>query len=314
MLAPSGVPGTAWFASTYIRPEETLMPCLRASAIALAAISFAVLPLAARADADWQKTYSISGKPSLVFSTGDTSAEVRSCGDCREIRIRVQWNERRASDYNLSEFQSGNTVNFQLHEKPGLGFHMQFGNHRGPHVTFETPAALDLEARTGDGSLSVNGVGGDLQLRTSDGSLDVSDVTGALRITASDGSIHVRNASGTLESHSSDGSVHIDGRFTGVNVRISDGSLELDLNQGSQLATASSVEASDGRVAIRVPKDLAADLDIHTGDGHISCDLPLVMNGYNSRGGGHQVRGRLNAGGPSLTIHTQDGNVTITSL
>lgn len=290
------------------------MPSLRVFAVALAAVSFAALPVAGRAEADWQKTYPVSGKPSLVFSTGDSSAEVRSCGECREIRIRVEWNERRASDYTITEFQSGNTVNFQLKEKPGFGFHIEVGNRRGPHVTLETPAALDLQGRTGDGSLSVNGVGGELELRTSDGSLEVGDVSGALRITASDGSIRVHNASGTVESHSSDGSVHIDGRFTGVQVRVSDGSLELDLNPGSQLATASSVEASDGRVTIRVAKDLAADLDIHTGDGHISCDLPLTMNGYDSRGGGHQMRGRLNAGGPPLTIRAHDGNVTITSI
>lgn len=290
------------------------MPSLRASAIALAVITLAALPTIARADADWQKAYPVSGKPSLTFATGDTSAEVRSCGDCRQISIRVEWNDRHASDYNLSEFQSGNTVNFQLHEKSGFGIHFQFGNRHSPHVTFETPAALDLEARTGDGSLSVTGVQGALQLHTSDGAMDVSDVSGSLRIEASDGSIHVRNASGTLESHSSDGSVRIDGRFTGVQVRTSDGSLELNLNDGSQLTTASSVEASDGRVVIHVPKNLAADLEIRTGDGHINCDLPLVMNGYDSRGEGHQIRGRLNAGGPPFTIHTHDGNVTITSL
>lgn len=290
------------------------MRSVRLFAVALAVLAVAAIPAIARADSDWQKTYPISGKPSLTFSTGDTSAEVHSCGDCTEIRIRVEWNDRHASDYNLSEFQSSGHVNFELHEKPGLGFHIQIGNRHSPHVTFETPASVDLEARTGDGSLKVSGVQGDLQLRTSDGSMDVSDVGGALRLQASDGSIRVHNATGTLESHSSDGSVHIDGRFTGVQVRTSDGSLELNLNEGSQLTTASSVEASDGRVTVRVPRNLAADLEIHTGDGHFDCDLPLVMNGYNSRGGGHDLRGRLNAGGVPFTIHTHDGNVTVTSI
>lgn len=290
------------------------MPHLRPAVLSFAAVAFLVASTSARADTDWQKTYPISGKPSLTFTTGDSSAEVHSCGDCEEIRIRVQWNDRRASDYTISEFQSGGHVNFELKEKMGLGFHVTFGNRHEPHVTFETPATLELEARTGDGSLKVYGVQGDLQLRTSDGSLDVADVGGALRITASDGSIHVHNATGTLESHSSDGSVHIDGKFSGIQVRTSDGSLELSLADGSQLTTASSIEASDGRVTIRLPRSLAADLEVHTGDGHIDCDLPLVMNGYNSRGSGHEIRGRLNAGGVPLTIHTHDGNVTIASL
>lgn len=289
------------------------MRSVRLFATALAAVTFAALPAFARADTDWQKTYPISGKASLTFSTGDASSEVRSCGDCREIRVQVQWNDRRASDYTVSEFQSGSHVNFELHEKSGFGFHIQFGNRRSPHVTFETPAALDLEGKTADGSLSVSGVQGELELHTSDGSLSASDVSGALRITASDGSIRIHNATGTLESHSSDGSVHIDGRFSSVQVRTSDGSLELNLNEGSRLTTASSVEASDGSVIVRLPKNLAADLDLHTGDGHLQCDLPLVMSGYNSREG-HEIHGRLNAGGPPLTIHTHDGNVTVTSI
>jgi hypothetical protein len=141
----------------------------------------------------------------------------------------------------------------------------------------------------------------------------VSDVSGAVRLVASDGSIRIHNVSGTLESRSSDGRVTIDGKLSGVQVHTSDGSLDLTLAEGSQLTTSSRVEASDGRVTIRLPKTLAADLDIHTGDGHIDCQLPLTMSGYNS-GGGHNIRGRLNSGGTPLTIHTSDGNVSIATL
>jgi len=119
--------------------------------------------------------------------------------------------------------------------------------------------------------------------------------------------------SGTLESRSSDGHVSIDGKLSGVQVHTSDGGLELTLSEGSQLTASSRVEASDGSVKIRVPRSLAADVDIHTGDGHIDCQLPLTLNGYNS-GGGHNIRGKLNNGGMPLTIHTSDGSVSIAAL
>jgi hypothetical protein len=55
------------------------------------------------------------------------------------------------------------------------------------------------------------------------------------------------------------------------------------------------------------------DLDVHTSDGQINCALPLTMEGYNSaHSSGHTLRGHLNGGGVPLTIHTSDGNVTIT--
>ena len=286
------------------------MRSLRLLAFAVPALALAAASAVLAAESDWQKSYPVSGKPSLTVSTGDASTEVRSCG-CREVRIRVEWNDRHLNDYTINEFQSGDHVNFELKEKQHFGIHV--GMHREPHVTVETPAELDLEARTSDGSLKVNGVNGSIALHTSDGAVDVSDVSGAVRLVASDGSIRIHNVSGTLESKSSDGRVTIDGKLSGVQVHTSDGSLDLTLEEGSQLTTSSRVEASDGQVKIRLPKTLAADLDIHTGDGHIDCQLPLTMNGYNSAGG-HNIRGKLNSGGTPLTIHTSDGNVTIATL
>lgn len=287
----------------FMRLFASVIPTL--TLIAFAAFS-------ASAESDWQKSYPVSARPSLSVTTGDSSVDVHPCGGCREIKIRVQWNDRHPGDYTLSEFQAADHVNFELKEKQRMGFHVTMG-HREPQVIVETPAQLDLEARTSDGGLKVYGLNGTVALRTSDGSVDVSDVSGSVRLVASDGSIRIHNLTGTLESRSSDGNVRIDGKLSGVQVHTSDGALELSLAEGSQLATSSRIEASDGNVKIRLPRTLAADVDIHTGDGHIDCQLPLTMSGYNS-GGGHNMRGRLNAGGTPLTIHTGDGSVTIAAL
>ncbi len=287
------------------------MRFLRLLAFAVPFVLAVSAPSPARAEADWQKSYPVSAKPSLTVSTGDASMEVRSCG-CREIHIRVEWNDRRPDDYTITEFQTGDHVNFELKEKAHFGIRISMGHHE-PHVWVETPAELDLEARTSDGGLKVYGVSGTIALHTSDGAVEVSDVSGAVRLVASDGSIRVHNVTGTLESKSSDGHVSIDGKLTAVQVHTSDGALELTLAEGSQLTTSSRIEASDGSVKIRLPRTLAADVDIHTGDGHIDCQLPLTMSGYNS-GGGHNLRGRLNAGGTPLAIHTGDGSVTIAAL
>jgi hypothetical protein len=68
-------------------------------------------------------------------------------------------------------------------------------------------------------------------------------------------------------------------------------------------------------VTIRVPQNFAADLNVHTSDGHVDCALPLTMDHYQSSGNqGHELRGKLNGGGTPLTIHTSDGNVKIEYL
>jgi hypothetical protein len=264
---------------------------------------------------DWQKSYPISGKASLTIATGDAGVELRSCGECREVRVRVEWRDRKPSTFVLTESQTGDHVSFELKEKLHVSVHVVIGDWHGPSVIVETPSLLDLEARTSDGGLKVSGVQGSLQLHTSDGKVDVEDVGGSLRLTASDGSIRIHNVTGTLESRSSDGHVTVDGRFTAVQVHTSDGNLDLTLNEGTQLSGLSRIESSDGRVSVRLPRALAADLDVHTSDGRINCSLPLTMEGYNSdRSSGHDLRGHLNAGGAELAIHTSDGSVTIAAL
>jgi DUF4097 and DUF4098 domain-containing protein YvlB len=264
---------------------------------------------------DWQKSYPVTGKASLTVVTGDASLEVRSCGACSQVRVRVDWMDRKPSEFVLSEFQSGNHVNFELKEKPRLGIHFTMGNWHEPQVRVETPEKLDLEARTSDGGLKVSGVQGSLELHTSDGGVEAENLAGSLRLAAGDGSIRIHNLAGSLELRSSDGNATIDGRLSAVQIHTSDGNLDLTLNEGSQLAAPSRVESSDGKVTMRVARTLAANLEVETSDGQINCSLPLTMEGYNSsHSSGHNLRGRLNAGGVALAIHTSDGNVTISAL
>ncbi|MGD0737457.1 MAG: DUF4097 family beta strand repeat-containing protein [Terracidiphilus sp.] len=290
--------------------RKLLLVGMMVPAMALAVGVFA--PARAAAE-DWQKTYPIAGKASLNISTGDASLELRGCADCHAIKVVLDWRDRKPSDFVLEESQSGDHVSFELKEKTHIGIHISMGNFHEPHVTVETPAALDLDAKTSDGSVKVAGVDGYLQLHTSDGSVDIEDVGGALRLSASDGGIRIHNVRGTLESRSSDGRATIDGRFTNLQVHTSDGNMDLTIDEGSQLTGSSRIESSDGKVALHLPKTLAADLDVHTSDGKINCDLPLRMDNYNSNGGsGHHLNGHLNAGGAPLSIHTSDGSVTIT--
>jgi DUF4097 and DUF4098 domain-containing protein YvlB len=268
----------------------------------------------ARAGAeDWQKSYAIAGKASLSLNTGDVPIELHGCADCHAVKIDVDWKDRKPSDFILKESQAGDMVIFELSEKAQFGIHFTVKNWHAPHVTVETPAALNLEAKTSDGAVKVSGVQGDVHLHTSDGAVEISDVSGSLHLVASDGAITIHNVTGTLDSRSSDGRATIDGQFSELHIHTSDGNLELTVGEGSKLVTASRIESSDGKVALHLPRTLAADLEIRTGDGKINCDLPLSMDGFNSSGdSGHHLRGRLNGGGVPLNIHTSDGSVTIT--
>jgi hypothetical protein len=101
------------------------------------------------------------------------------------------------------------------------------------------------------------------------------------------------------------------GRFDNVQLRTQDGSVEFAAARGSRMQSDWRVQTGDGSVHANLPPDLAADLELRTGDGHIRLDLPLTVSGVESE---HEVRGKLNGGGPLLTVRTGDGSITVGSI
>jgi hypothetical protein len=280
------------------------------------ALSTLLLPesiAAAQSDTTWDKSYPVSGEPTLFLITGDSHLNIHACTSCQAIHIHVTAENTSLSRYNIEENQGGNTVHFSLKEKPHAGIHMNW--HTSVHVDVETPSNLTLDARSADGNLTAADLHGDLTIHTSDGNQELTGVSGNLKLHSSDGRLHVRSASGTLEARSSDGGQDIAGSFTSLQLHSSDGSIVLELAEGSRLSADSRIESSDGSVTVRVPKNFPAELEVSSSDGNIQSTLPLVVEGYNSKGNsGHNIRGKFNGGGSLLTIHTSDGSVQLTTL
>jgi Putative adhesin len=282
--------------------------------LALSTLLLSAAAACAQSDTAWDKSYPVTGEPSLFLSTGDSHLNIHPCAGCQTVRIHVNAENTSLSRYVLEETQSGNTIHFSLKEKPHMGVHINW-HPSSVRVDVETPAKLTLDARCADGTLTAADLHGDLTIHTSDGSQELTGLTGNLKLHSSDGSLRVRNASGTLEARSSDGSQDIAGSFTSLQLHSSDGSITLELADGSHLSSDSRIESSDGSVTLRLPKSFPAELAVSTSDGSIQSTLPLVVDGYNSKGNsGHNIRGKFNGGGSLLTIHTSDGSVRLATL
>ena len=282
--------------------------------LALSTLVLSAAAAAAQSDTTWDKSYPVSGQPSLFLTTGDSHLNIHACAGCQAVHIHVTAENTSLSRYTLEENQSGNTVHFSLKEKPHMGLHINV-HSSSVHVDVETPANLTLDARSADGNLTAADLHGDLTIHTSDGSQELTGISGNLKLHSSDGQLRVRNASGTLETRGSDGNQEISGSFTSLQLHSSDGSITIELAEGSHLSSDSRIESSDGSVTVRLPKSFPADLAVSTSDGNIQSTLPLVVEGYNSKGNsGHTIRGKFNGGGSLLTIHTSDGSVHLTTL
>lgn len=279
------------------------------------AVAFALFALAsssALAQGNWDKTYNVSSKPSLQLELDDAAVRVQSCGGCRAVHIHVDWKGQDQSRWRVTEMQGGNGIHFELKHRQEVNSLFGRGWHgRSPEVTVESPAEIDLTARTGDGGVTVSGLRGALDLRTGDGGIQTDGTAGPLRVHTGDGGVQVHRAEGTLNASTGDGSMTLEGRFSQVEAHTGDGSMNVSLLPGSQLQGASSITTGDGSVSVRLPRDLRADLQASSGDGRISNNLPFAAGTGNDA---HHVHGQINGGGPTLRVTTGDGSISLSGI
>jgi DUF4097 and DUF4098 domain-containing protein YvlB len=176
---------------------------------------------------------------------------------------------------------------------PHHSFSLNFGQRSAIQVELRVPRELQSDIRTGDGSIIVENLKGETRLSTGDGRIEATSVDGA------------------LDAQTGDGRITIRGRFDLLKVHTGDGSIEAEINNGSRMTSEWSIRTGDGHVTLRLPATLSADLDVHTGDGHIQSDLPVAVSGSRTE---HELRGKLNTGGPPLIVRTNDGSIRLEKM
>lgn len=255
--------------------------------ILVVATAFAAITSLAHAD-EWKKTFSTAGRPEVRINTNEASIEVRAT-DRKNIEIRVITKGFNIpGKLRITDTQSGNTISVEVH-RPSHGLHINW-SYTGTRIEVEVPREANLDLHSGDGHISVNDVKGDLRLDTGDGHIDANRL---------DGKLHARTG---------DGHMSIDGRFDDLDLRTSDGHIDATVNPGSVMSNAWSVQTGDGRVDLRLPETMNADIDLHTGDGRVVVDLPLTVSGEM---GHSDIHGKLNAGGAEFRVRTGDGSIRI---
>ena len=263
-----------------------------------------------------EKRYSVTGTPELRLTTFDGSIEIQAW-DKPEVAIDIEKRgpTKEAVDaLEIKSTQSGNRIELEV-KRPreesfsGFGFH----HSASARLIVSVPRDVNVFARSGDGSIRVEGVSGRLELRTGDGGIRASDVSGELILNTGDGSITVDGARGRLELDTGDGGVNVAGRLTSVKLHTGDGSIVYRADAGTEMSDNWEITTGDGGVTLYLPTGFGAELDAHTGDGSIRNDLDVsrTIDPENHDEARRTLRGRLGTGGMQIKVRTGDGSIRL---
>jgi hypothetical protein len=255
--------------------------------LSLLALAFAaVSALPAHAD-EWSKTYNVSGKPELRVETSDADIRLTTWSqNTIEAKVITSHYNIGEGGIHIEEHQTGDAVEIDVrypHHSVNMGWHSN-----KVEILIQMPREGNVNLHTGDGKIDIAGLKGEMELKSGDGSENIDGVEGRLHASTGDGSIQAN------------------GRFDALELKTGDGRVNVRAGAGSSLNTGWRLETGDGSVSLEVPGDLAANVDLHTNDGHIDLDMPVTTEGKVER---NELHGKLNGGGSPLTIRTGDGSI-----
>jgi hypothetical protein len=215
--------------------------------------------------------------------------------------LQVEFRLMVPKQYNLDLNTSGGSIdvddlNGEVRVKTSGGS-LTLGRIEGP-----------VNAETSGGSVDLRQAKGKLVARTSGGGITVGEVSGDVDVETSGGSIEVDGAAGNLRAHTSGGGVTLRGLQGNVDASTSGGSMEAEILK--QLDAPCELSTSGGGILIYLGRDLKADIDAYTSGGEVDCDLPVTIQGKFGEG---KLRGKLNGGGPLLTLRTSGGDIELRS-
>jgi DUF4097 and DUF4098 domain-containing protein YvlB len=242
-----------------------------------------------------EKHFAVTGKPDILLATFDGSIEIRPW-DKTDVQVVI---EKRGHDKDATDAievkseQHGDRIEITVTEPKRDRSHFNFHfNNRSAKLIVSVPAASDITAKSGDGSIDIERVAGHVQLRSGDGS------------------IRGRMLGGDVDANTGDGSIQLDGKLTSVRVHTGDGSVTIHAEPGSSPGSDWDIVTGDGSVTLEVPAGFGAELDAHTGDGGIHM-RDLTLSNVTGNIGKNSLRGRLGDGGRALRVRTGDGSITL---
>ncbi len=189
------------------------------------------------------RSFAVSGTPRIKVDNFEGSITVRAWDQQQVsfVAVKQAIDKQAMSDIRLQAEQQGANV-FVTTKFSGPERKMKLGGNtafsKGAYVELEinVPRDADLSLFTGDGPLSITGVGGEVSLRTGDGTIDVRDGRGRVSANTNDGLIRILNFDGEAEATDmGDGGVNAEGRFAKLSATSGGGPISLSLPAGSNV-------------------------------------------------------------------------------
>ena len=270
--------------------------------LTIAALALAAVPALAT-EATFERTLTVSGHVELTAGTGSGNIHItQGAGNQVHIfgRVKSGWG---GSDEKVREIaanppidQTGNIVRIGQRQE----------NLHNISIDYEIQAPADsyLDASSGSGNVTDEGVGENTKLSTGSGNIHATGLKGSFSVGTGSGNVYAEQAAaGDAKAETGSGSIELKNVHGALKAETGSGNIKI----AGTPATGWKLETGSGNVELWVG-DAPLTLDAESGSGSIHSDREMLTQGSTDR---HHVTGKLNGGGPTVRIETGSGDIRI---
>jgi hypothetical protein len=270
--------------------------------LATAALALAAIPALAT-EQTFERNISVNGRVELSVATGSGNIHLtRGSGSQLHIvgHVHSNWG---GSDEKVREIASNPPI-----EQTGniVRIGMRHENLHNISIDYEVEAPADayLEAGSGSGNVTDDGVGANAKLNTGSGNIHATGLQGGFTVNTGSGDVYVEGTStGDVKAETGSGNIELKNVNGGLHAQTGSGDIKASGSASSEwkLGTGSgSIELWPGSAGLT--------LDASTGSGKITSDREMTVQGSFDR---HHMTGKINGGGSTVRVETGSGDIRI---
>jgi len=305
-----------------------LSSMIRSRRVAVLAVVLTALPGFASVVGTFDRSYQVNGPVDLevLSRSGDITVHNGAPGTVSihgKIHVGDSWfgGDHKADAQSI---QSNPPI-----RQDGNSIRIDYVNINNVSIDYEVtvPENTAIRAHTGSGDQNVEGLKGGIDLESGSGDMKLARLTGEMHFQTGSGNVRGHDLSGPLRAKAGSGDIEIEETGQGdVEIRTGSGNITVKgINGGFHAEAGSgdirgqgsprnlwSVRTGSGNVTLQLPSDAAFDVDLSSNSGSVTTNHPVTTTVQGRVEESHKsVIGKVNGGGPTVSVHTGSGNIHI---
>jgi DUF4097 and DUF4098 domain-containing protein YvlB len=270
--------------------------------LATAALALAAVPALAT-EATFERTLTVNGRVELSVGTGSGNIHLTH-GSGTQVhifgRVKSNWG---GSDDKVHEIASNPPIE-QTGNIVSIGQRHENLHNISIDYEIEAPADAYLEASSGSGNVTDEGVGENARLNTGSGNIHATGLHGSFSVNTGSGNIYAeQTGSGDVKAETGSGTIELKDLHGGLRANTGSGNIKVDGAPQEEWK----LQTGSGGIEFW-PGSSGFTLDASTGSGSIHTDREMTVQGSFDR---HHIAGKFNGGGPTVRAETGSGDIRV---